>query len=181
MAAAGEHVDGLEPRWPASLAVLLVILLSATLPDKFTVGPPWVFPALEGAILVPLSVTAPHRLVSESMRRRAASIVLIAVVNVANMASLALLVRVIVRGGHLTGHELIFSAAQIWLTNVLLFGPWRPGFIDYLYVSFTNATAFSPTDTMPLSPWAKMLMLVQSLAALITVAIVAARAVNIIS
>lgn len=58
---------------------------------------------------------------------------------------------------------------------------WRVGFVDYLYVSFTNATAFSPTDTMPLTPWAKMLMLVQSLASLLTVALVAARAVNILS
>jgi len=58
---------------------------------------------------------------------------------------------------------------------------WRPNFVDYLYVSFTNATAFSPTDTMPLTPWTKVLMLVQSLASLITVALVAARAVNILS
>ncbi len=50
--------------------------------------------------------------------------------------------------------------------------------MDYLYVSFTNATAFSPTDTMPLTPWAKVLMLVQSLASLLTIALVAARAVN---
>lgn len=57
---------------------------------------------------------------------------------------------------------------------------WMPGFVDYLYVSFTNATAFSPTDTMPLSPTAKMLMLVESLASLVTVAVVAARAVNIL-
>jgi len=57
---------------------------------------------------------------------------------------------------------------------------WRPVFADYLYVSFTNATAFSPTDTMPLTPWAKMLMLLQSLASLLTVALVAARAVNIL-
>ena len=57
---------------------------------------------------------------------------------------------------------------------------WTPGFVDYLYVSFTNATAFSPTDTMPLTPWAKLLMLFQSLASLLTVALVAARAVNIL-
>jgi len=53
--------------------------------------------------------------------------------------------------------------------------------MDYLYVSFTNATAFSPTDTMPLTPWAKALMLVQALASLLTIALVAARAVNILS
>jgi hypothetical protein len=57
---------------------------------------------------------------------------------------------------------------------------WAPQFVDYLYVSFTNATAFSPTDTMPLTAWAKLLMLVQSSASLLTVALVAARAVNIL-
>jgi len=58
---------------------------------------------------------------------------------------------------------------------------WAPGFVDYLYVSFTNATAFSPTDTMPLTAMAKALMGVQSTASLLTVAVVAARAVNILS
>lgn len=57
---------------------------------------------------------------------------------------------------------------------------WEPGFVDYLYMSFTNATAFSPTDVMPLSRWAKLTMLVQSAISLITVALVIARAVNIL-
>ncbi len=57
---------------------------------------------------------------------------------------------------------------------------WSPSLIDYLYVSFTNATAFSPTDTMPLTQMAKALMTLQSLAALITVGLVVARAVNIL-
>jgi len=59
--------------------------------------------------------------------------------------------------------------------------PWSPTFLDYLYTSFTNATAFSPTDTMPLTPWAKLLMMVQSLASLLLVALVISRAVNILS
>jgi uncharacterized membrane protein len=58
---------------------------------------------------------------------------------------------------------------------------WVPSFLDYLYTSFTNATAFSPTDTMPLTPWAKLLMTLQSLASLLTVAVVVSRAVNILS
>jgi hypothetical protein len=58
---------------------------------------------------------------------------------------------------------------------------WAPGFVDYLYTSFTNATAFSPTDTMPLTAWAKMLMMVQSVASLLTVALVFSRAVNILN
>lgn len=57
---------------------------------------------------------------------------------------------------------------------------WMPNFIDYLYVSATNATAFSPTDTMPLTRSAKLLMLLQSLVSLTTIALVASRAVNIL-
>jgi uncharacterized membrane protein len=59
--------------------------------------------------------------------------------------------------------------------------PWHPQFFDYLYTSFTNSTAFSPTDTMPLSTWAKGLMMSQSASAFVTVALVAARAVNILT
>ena len=57
---------------------------------------------------------------------------------------------------------------------------WRASYIDYLYTSFTNATAFSPTDTMPLTPPAKLLMLVQSGASLLTLGMVFARAINIL-
>jgi hypothetical protein len=57
---------------------------------------------------------------------------------------------------------------------------WSPGFGDYLYVSLTNQTAFSPTDTLPLTMRVKALMGVQGLAALITTGIVVARAVNIL-
>jgi uncharacterized membrane protein len=57
---------------------------------------------------------------------------------------------------------------------------WRPGFLDYAYLSLTNATAFSPTDTMPLTHTAKLVMAVQSVTALLTVGLVIARAVNIL-
>jgi len=57
---------------------------------------------------------------------------------------------------------------------------WEPTFWDYFYLSFTNATAFSPTDVMPLSRWAKLAMLAQSAVSLATVALVIARAVNIL-
>jgi uncharacterized membrane protein len=56
---------------------------------------------------------------------------------------------------------------------------WEPGIIDYVYLSFTNATAFSPTDTLPLTRWAKLTMMFQSAISLVTVALVVARAVNI--
>jgi hypothetical protein len=57
---------------------------------------------------------------------------------------------------------------------------WRPTFVDYLYVSFTNVVAFSPTDTMPLARWAKIMMTVQAMVALSTAALVIARAVNVL-
>ncbi|WP_319444927.1 MULTISPECIES: hypothetical protein [unclassified Mycobacterium] len=58
---------------------------------------------------------------------------------------------------------------------------WRPTFVDYLYVSFTNVVAFSPTDTMPLSRWAKAMMTVQSMVSMSTLALVIARAVNVLA
>ncbi|MGB2952403.1 MAG: hypothetical protein WBB74_03285 [Gaiellaceae bacterium] len=56
---------------------------------------------------------------------------------------------------------------------------WQPELLDYVYVSFTNAIAFSPTDAMPLSRWAKLLMLSESAVSALTVLLLAARAVNI--
>jgi len=57
---------------------------------------------------------------------------------------------------------------------------WEPAFADYLYLAFTNASAFSPTDTMPLSRWAKLAMTVQSIISIVTVALVVARAVGLL-
>lgn len=57
---------------------------------------------------------------------------------------------------------------------------WRPEYLDYLFVAFTNAAAFSPTDTMPLSRRAKALMLVQSSTSILTVVLVASRAVSVL-
>ena len=57
---------------------------------------------------------------------------------------------------------------------------WRPVFADYLFVALTAATAFSPTDTLPLTPRAKLLMGLQALVSLLTIGLVAARAVNIL-
>jgi hypothetical protein len=58
---------------------------------------------------------------------------------------------------------------------------WRPMFLDYLYLSFTNAMAFSPTDVMPLAHWAKAMMALESAASLVILGLVVARAVNILA
>jgi hypothetical protein len=64
-----------------------------------------------------------------------------------------------------------------------IIGPpgWRPRFVDYVYLSFTNSTAFSPTDVMPLVPWAKLAMAVQAMVSLAILGLVIARAVNVFS
>ena len=56
---------------------------------------------------------------------------------------------------------------------------WIPRYPDYLYLSFTNATAFSPTDTLPVRTWPKMAMMAQSVISLVTAILVIARAINI--
>jgi uncharacterized membrane protein len=58
--------------------------------------------------------------------------------------------------------------------------PWRPGFIDYLFLAFTTSTAFSPTDTPVLSQWAKVLMMLQATISFTTVTVLIARAINIL-
>jgi hypothetical protein len=57
---------------------------------------------------------------------------------------------------------------------------WRPGFVDYLFLAYNTSTAFSPTDVPVLSRWAKVLMMLQATISLATVALLAARAVNIL-
>jgi hypothetical protein len=89
------------------------------------------------------------------------------------------------RGGPLARRQKVLRAPDFLfpqMTDVHLGGiDWRARYVDYFYTSFTNASAFSPTDTMPLSAMAKMLMLVQSLASLVTIGMVVARAVNILN
>ncbi len=76
-------------------------------------------------------------------------------------------------------HERDFLFPQMMNPELAPHG-WEPSFVDYLYVSVTNAAAFSPTDTMPLTRRAKILMTIQAFVSLTTIALVAARAVNIL-
>jgi hypothetical protein len=57
---------------------------------------------------------------------------------------------------------------------------WEPVYVDYLFLAFTNAAAFSPTDVMPMSRWAKAAMTVQAVISIVTVALVVSRAINIL-
>jgi len=207
-----------EPRWPASLAVLIAAALNFELPARYTMGPSWLEGALVIVILIPLTLAAPRRLPEERRWQQFLAVALIAVVNLFNVSSLVLLIHELVTDAKsITGSHLLVSALVIWVTNIIVFalwyweldrgGPdarlksshgapdflfpqmitpgctesdWTPSFLDYVYVAFTNSTAFSPTDTYPLTPWAKALMTLQAVVSLIAIAIVASRAVNIL-
>jgi uncharacterized membrane protein len=206
-----------EPVWPAQLTVLVAIGLQFTLPERLTVGPSWLLPALEGVLVIGLAMATPRELEHEHTLRRRAAVGLVALVSAANIFSLVALTHYLLHHNVSNGRELIVAGMLIWLTNFLIFalwyweidrggpgrraaghdGPpdflfpqmsddriepidWRPGFIDYLYVSLTNATAFSPTDTMPLTVMAKSIMGIQSIVSLVTIGLVVSRAVNIL-
>jgi hypothetical protein len=207
--------------------VLAAIGLQVRLPDKLTVGPTWLLPTLEGALLIGLAVSSPRgRADDDRQFRRRVALGLIALVNAANTFSLYLLAHELLNHQlkNAQGRPLILSGVAIWLTNVLIFAlwywqidrggpghrarhpdpttpegrpdfvfpemdgglpytpqPWMPGFIDYLALSVTTATAFSPTDTMPNSQRAKALMSVQSIISLVTLGLIISRAVNILT
>jgi hypothetical protein len=209
-----------EPRWPVSASVIAAIVLQLLLPDQLNRPLPHpLLPALEGALLIGLTVANPVRIERRGTAIRAASIGLILLITAANAVSAVLLVRAIIGGLPGTGAAgpLLTSGASVWATNVIAFalwywefdrgGPvqraegtprhpdlmfpqmaspelaapdWKPYFVDYLYLSFTNATAFSPTDVLPLARWAKLTMAVQSGVSLAVGALVIARAVNIL-
>jgi uncharacterized membrane protein len=83
-------------------------------------------------------------------------------------------------GRRSAGHDGAPDFLYPQMTEPELCDGWRPQYMDYLYVSLTNATAFSPTDTMPLSVQAKAMMGLQSLISLVTIGLVVSRAVNIL-
>ena len=218
-----------ESRYPAAIATLAAVALYALLPGPLVLGPRFVVPVLELLLLVPLLVGNPRRMTRETAALRAISIALLLLIAATNTVSLGLLVDELVSGSRQGGGALLAGAAQVWLTNVIVFalayweldrgGPvvrtrepradlppadfrfpqdedhdavdevasrssvladWSPGFVDYFFVSVTNSSAFSPTDTMPLSHRAKMLMAVESVSALMLSVIVIARGVSLL-
>ena len=207
-----------EPRLPVTLTVAAAIGLQLALPNSVAPHPRWLLPAVAALLLVGIFAANPRRVDRPSPQLRAASLVLIAVISMANGWSAVRLIDRLIHGSATKDPAtLLATGAAIWLTNIVVFalwywefdrgGPvaraqasttypdflfpqmaspelappdWEPAFVDYLYVSFTNATAFSPTDVLPLSRWAKLAMMTQSLVSVATVALVVARAVNIL-
>lgn len=189
-----------EPVWHIILAVVIAIGLQLLLSDSLVLGSKYVTGVLEAILLIVLILPGIGQVI-----KRLLSIGLIGLIASLNLVSLGLVVHALITGEHSNGHQLLLSSVAIYLTNIIVFGimyweldetkpdeadflfpqfasnkEWTPTFFDYLYVSVTNATAFSPTDTLPLTHRAKLLMTVQGITALITIALVTARAVNIL-
>ena len=163
-----------ENRLPVAVAIAVAITLQLRLPDRYGLHPRWLVPGLEVVLLVILSALNPVRLNRSSRLGRLASIGVVAAITLDNGVSALPFSRA---SGTRPYPDFLFPQ----MTDPHLASPdWEPLFIDYLYVSLTNVFAFSPTDTMPLSRWAKALMASQSVVALSTTALVIARAVNIL-
>jgi hypothetical protein len=193
-----------DSRWPASLAVLSIVVLQVVMPNALSFGPRWIWPAIALPLEVALLASNPSGLSRESVDVRKLALAMVVLLLVANATTLGLLMHQLLSANQpLAGRTLLWSAIGVWTRNViarcsvdhappdLLFpqmqapgvstSPWHPKFVDYLYVSVTNSTAFSPTDTLPLTRRAKLLMGVQSLVSLATIVVVGARAVNILA
>lgn len=112
-----------EPRWPASVALVVCVGLYVVLPSRLVVGPHWLLPVIVALPLIPLSARK-HRHPDERLWIRQATLGLIALVTVANVVSMALLVHLLLDNNVSQGRQLIYSAVSIWLTNVIVYGLW---------------------------------------------------------
>lgn len=214
-----------EHRWPVVIAVLFALALHLFLPSSLLEVQRYFIAGIVIALLVPLIVLNPHRLVRQTQWSRNLEIATALVLVAANQWTLVLLVfQLVERSGD--GPALLVASLQVWTTNVIAFallfwvidrgGPvarvhvpredldradfrfpqdedhdavvevasgssrtsdWVPSYVDYLYFSLSNSMAFSPTDTMPLTHRAKLLMGIESFAGFILLALVIARAV----
>ncbi len=207
-----------QDRWPASIALLACVALYIFLPDSLIIKPRWLVPVLELLPLIPIVITHRRRHPGEPTWTRPLSLILIGVLNVANIVSVTLLVHHLLHHtSPIDGRHLVYSAILVWVTNVIVFslwfweldrgGPakrgthlerhpdfmfpqmdkpefaephWQPRYMDYLYVALTNSAAFSPTDAMPLTRTAKFLMAMGSIVSMVTIIVVASRAINIL-
>ena len=209
-----------EPRWPAMLAIFIVIVVLELMTGRIRLFPSWAGWTLGLAVFIPVFLVA---LASDQARwlpfERAVTYGFCVLTTAGTIANLANLVSLMLRGGQtIAGQQLLASSIGVWLVNVLSFsllywqvdrgGPglrgsddqprpdwlfpqegappedvppgWRPTYVDYLFLAFWTATAFSPTDALPLTSRSKLLMMAESSISLSTIIVVASRAINIL-
>ena len=224
-----ERAARAEHRWPAVVALLVAVVLYALLPSSFLPWLRYTAVAIAALMFIPLIAVNPLRFQRQTKWSRRLSVGQVLFLAAANQVALVQLVYALVHAGKDDGPSLLLAAAQVWITNVIVFaliywemdrgGPvtrtqakrseipqadfrfpqdedhdavaevavrssnksdWTASYVDYLYFSASNSMAFSPTDTMPLSHRAKVLMLIESFAGFIILALVIARAVSLL-
>jgi len=224
-----ERAARAEHRWPAVVALLVAVVLYALLPSSFLPWLRYTAVAIAALMFIPLIAVNPLRFQRQTRWSRRLSVGQVLFLAAANQVALVQLVYALVHAGKDDGPSLLLAAAQVWITNVIVFaliywemdrgGPvtrtqakrseipqadfrfpqdedhdavaevavrssnksdWTASYVDYLYFSASNSMAFSPTDTMPLSHRAKVLMLIESFAGFVILALVIARAVSLL-
>jgi uncharacterized membrane protein len=210
----------IEPRWPLALVlsafIVVTVVLRVVEPERESLGPDWLVPAIEVALLIALIAANPAHVAGRARWLRPLSISLIGVLALVAMVSTVVLIGDLIRGSEVTesAPSLLASGALIWFGNAVIFGllyweldsggplarsrherpfpdftftqqgselappDWRPHYVDYFVLGISTSMAFSPTDVMPMTPWAKLTMTLQSLISLSVIGLVVARAVN---
>lgn len=203
----------------AELVIFIAIALQLSVRNishELTYGPQYLLISTEIALAVSIGLTASRGIGKLMNFQRNASILLLALISLANISSFFLVARsLILNLSVITGYELLVSAIAIFITNIIIFAlwyweidspgltghtwskndkdfhfpqhdlkndfpDWQPKFIDYLYLSITNAINFASADTKPLTSQAKTLMGVQALISVFTLALIVARSVSIL-
>jgi hypothetical protein len=193
--------DARSRDWGESAALLVALVVFLGLPNRYTIGGQPLTLTI-GTILtltfvlsVSWTITGVRKLTPTVMTVAAAVLALIVVASMTKIVYL-----VVYHAEAISGIRLMETAIAIWVSNVIVFAiayHWlgeeefvfpRPAhsvkpivFLDFVFLAFTTATAFSPTDTPPLTTRARMYMMLEAAISLTTIAIAAARAVNILS
>jgi hypothetical protein len=113
-----------EPFWPAQLTVLVAIAAQLLLPARLTVGPRWLVPGFEAALLIGMFIVTPNQIEDEHPRRRRIALGLTAFVSAANIFSLGALTHYLLNHVVSEGRALIGAGVLIWITNFLIFALW---------------------------------------------------------
>ena len=180
----GQRIVG-ESRWPMAIAVVTLMVFALAASSHLTFFPGPLLALIEGVLLLAILFGDPGAIDRQTSWLRAATVALVAGAKVwlGNNVAFALLYWAFDCGGPAArahGMPRYPDLAFPQQTSPDLAPPgWRPQFIDYLYVGFTTANAFSPTDTMPMVPWAKIAMGSQALISFAIVGLVLARVVNL--
>jgi hypothetical protein len=201
-----------------SAFIVITLVLRLVVPRRQSIGPHWLIPGVEIALLVVLLAAHPSR-ESQRVVLRRLSIALILLLVVSALVSTVILIAELIEGSPVvqSADSLLASGTLVWTGNALVFGllfweldgggplaryrrerehpdfafpqhmnpelappGWRPRYVDYFTLGVTTSMAFSPTDVMPMVPWAKLTMTLQSVISLTVIGLVIARAINVL-